>query len=92
MAKSRAKTALQSEWEIMVVDLENAAIGLSQDIIQKNIGFGKLDSIAIPPKQLRQFLIFKKRAACFLIALYDIADNPRFSIETVYYVKKELKK
>ncbi len=78
------KQLLHKEWEIMVTDLESTAIGLSQDIVQRNIGFGKFDSIAVPPRQLRQFLILKNRAACFLTALYDIADNPRFTIKTEY--------
>lgn len=78
------KQLQQSEWEIMISDLENVATGLSQDIVQRNIGFGDLSSLAIPPKQLRQFLIFQKRAPKFLSALYDIAENPRFSIRTEY--------
>ena len=73
-----------SEWEIMIRDLEKEAAGLSQDIVQKNIGFGDLESISIPPKQLRQFLIFTKHASRFLAALYDITNKPHFNIKTEY--------
>lgn len=78
------KQLIQSEWEMMVSDLEHEAIGLAQDIVQRNIGMGDLSGLAIPPKQLRQFLIFQKRAQRFLAALHDIAENPRFSIRTEY--------
>ena len=78
------KQLYQNEWEIMVEDLEHVATGLAQDIVQRNIGFGEFSSIAIPPEQLRQFLILQKRAPRLLSALYDIANNPRFAITTNY--------
>lgn len=74
----------QNEWEIMITDLEEIANGLSQDIVQRSIGLGDIPHIAIPPKLFREFLIFEKNSDKLLAALYDIAENPRFSIKTDY--------
>ncbi|MBQ7278825.1 MAG: DUF2357 domain-containing protein [Clostridia bacterium] len=82
--KIEPKMLSSDEWEIMVSDLEDEANGLAQDIVQRNIGCGNLTSLAIPPRQLRQFLLFRERASRFLSSLYDIAEFPRFAIITEY--------
>lgn len=72
------------EWYIMRDDLEKEIIGLAQDIVRRNIGIGDIKSEKIPPKALYDFLVIKKYSKNVLMALIDIADNPRNEIVTVY--------
>lgn len=73
-----------SEWKIMRDDLENEIKGLAQDIVRRNIGIGNTHNEKVPPKILYDFLIIKKYSQNVIMALMDIAENPRSEIVTSY--------
>lgn len=73
-----------NEWIMMKDDLEKEMIGLAQDIVRRNIGYGNTKSGNIPPKILYDFIVIKKYAQAVLGAILDIAENPRCEIATQY--------
>lgn len=78
------KPITKSEWNIMKDDLEQEITGLAQDIVRRNIGIGNLKNGNIPPEIIYDFLIIKKYSSKVIMALVDIADNPRYEIKTEY--------
>lgn len=64
-------------------DLEKEVRGLAQDIIQKNIGIGN-KNIKISPRILYDFMILKKYSKRVIMALMNIAENPKCEIVTEY--------
>lgn len=72
------------EWNMMKNDLEKEIHGLAQDIVRKNIGIGDMQKGDIPPKALYDFLVIKRYSRNVMMALIDIADNPRSEIKTQY--------
>lgn len=72
------------EWKMMRDDLECEIRGLAQDIVRRNIGIGNIHNEALPPKIIYDFLIIKKYSSKVIMALTDIADNPRSRIVTMY--------
>lgn len=73
-----------NEWTMMKDDLEKEMVGLAQDIVRRNIGFGNMKHGDLPPKVLYDFIVIKKYAQAVLVALLDIAENPRCEIVTKY--------
>ncbi|MCM1180551.1 MAG: DUF2357 domain-containing protein [Clostridium sp.] len=72
------------EWCMMRDDLEKEIRGLAQDIVRRNMGLGNGKNAKVPPKALYDFLVIKKYSKNVLMALVDIADNPRNEIITMY--------
>ena len=72
------------EWIMMKDDLEKEMVGLAQDIVRRNIGFGNQKYGNVPPKVLYDFIVIRKYAQSLLVALMDIAENPRCEIVTEY--------
>lgn len=72
------------EWTMMKEELEKEIVGLSQDIVRRNIGIGSLKYGNVPPKELYDFIVIKKYAKSVLVSLMDIAENPRCEIITQY--------
>lgn len=72
------------EWIMMKDDLEKEMVGLAQDIVRRNIGLGNQKYGDIPPKVLYDFIVIRKYAQSLLVALMDIAENPRCEIVTEY--------
>lgn len=77
------KAMSKKEWKMMKDDLEKEVRGLAQDIIQKNIGIGN-KNIKIPPRILYDFMILKKYSKRVIMALMNIAENPKCEIVTEY--------
>ncbi len=73
-----------NEWTMMKDDLEKEMVGLAQDIVRRNIGFGNKKYGDVPPKVLYDFIVIKKYAQSVLVALLDIVENPRCEIATQY--------
>ncbi len=73
-----------SEWKIMRDDLESEIKGLAQDIVRRNIGIGNAHNEKMPPKILYDFLVIKKYSKNVIMALMDIAENPKSEIVTTY--------
>lgn len=73
-----------AEWHMMRDDLEREIRGLAQDIVRRNMGLGDGKSEKLPPKALYDFLVINKYSKNVLMALVDIADNPRNEIMTTY--------
>lgn len=72
------------EWIMMKDDLEKEMVGLAQDIVRRNIGLGNQKYGNVPPKVLYDFIVIRKYAQSLLVALMDIAENPRCEIVTEY--------
>ena len=72
------------EWIMMKDDLEKEMVGLAQDIVRRNIGLGNQKCGNVPPKVLYDFIVIRKYAQSLLVALMDIAENPRCEIVTEY--------
>lgn len=72
------------EWIMMKDDLEKEMVGLAQDIVRRNIGLGNQKYGNVPPKVLYDFIVIRKYAQSVLVALMDIAENPRCEIVTEY--------
>lgn len=72
------------EWTMMKDELEKEIVGLAQDIVRRNIGFGNMKHGDLPPKILYDFIVIKKYAQSVLVALLDIAENPRCEITSQY--------
>ena len=73
-----------NEWTMMKDDLEKEMVGLAQDLVRRNIGFGNKKYGDVPPKVLYDFIVIKKYAQSVLVALLDIVENPRCEIATQY--------
>lgn len=78
------KPISKNEWKMMKDDLENEIHGLAQDIVRRNIGIGDYRSANIPPKIIYDFFVIKKYSNRVMMALVDIAENPRCQIQTEY--------
>lgn len=78
------KPVSKNEWKIMRDDLEKEIHGLAQDIVRRNIGIGDYRDVNIPPKVIYDFLVIKKYSNKVMMALVDIAENPRYQIRTEY--------
>ena len=78
------KPMSMSEWQMMRNDLEKEIRGLAQDIVRRNIGIGEFKRGNIPPKVIYDFFVIKKYSCKVMMALMDIADNPRSEIVTQY--------
>lgn len=74
----------ENEWVMMKDDLENEITGLAQDLVRRNLGFGKRYQGNLPPKILRDFIVMQKYSKKILPALIDIVDSPRYEIVTRY--------
>ena len=72
------------EWIMMKDDLEKEMVVLAQDIVRRNIGLGNQKYGNVPPKVLYDFIVIRKYAQSLLVALMDIAENPRCEIVTEY--------
>lgn len=72
------------EWTMMKDELEKEIVGLAQDIVRRNIGLGNMKYGDLPPKILYDFIVMKKYAQSVLVALLDIAENPRCEIVSQY--------
>lgn len=81
---STSKPMSINEWTMMKDDLEKEMVGLAQDIVRRNIGFGNKKYGDVPPKVLYDFIVIKKYAQSVLVALLDIVENPRCEIATQY--------
>ena len=77
------KAMSKKEWKMMKDDLEKEVRGLAQDIIQKNIGISN-KNIKILPRILYDFMILKKYSKRVIMALMNIAENPKCEIVTEY--------
>lgn len=73
-----------NEWTMMKDDLEKEMVGLAQDIVRRNIGLGNQKYGNLPPKVLYDFIVMRKYSQSLLVALLDIAENPRCEIVTEY--------
>lgn len=78
------KPMSKDEWRMMRDDLEKEIKGLSQDIVRRNTGVGNQRNEDIPLEIVYDFLIIKKYSDRMLMALMDIAENPRYEISTDY--------
>ena len=78
------KPVSKNEWIMMRDDLEKEIQGLAQDIVRRNIGIGDYGDAKIPPKIIYDFFVIKKYSEQVMLALVDIAENPKCQIRTEY--------
>lgn len=78
------KPVSKNEWKMMKDDLEKEIHGLAQDIVRRNIGLGDYRDANMPPKIIYDFFVIKKYSDKVMMALVNIAESPRYQIQTEY--------